>query len=127
MDKFGDDHCMCGDSLCTEYDYGEPHSHDHDDEEERIPGTEECGVCKHACADNETDVLMNLFDTATPTGGESGTCKGACQDKYGSHYCMCNDELCSKYEEDRIAGTHECGGMYKHIYSNLFVLYLYVL
>ena len=70
---------------------------------------------------------MNLFDTATPTGGESGTCKGACQDKYGSHYCMCNDELCSKYEEDRIAGTHECGGMYKHIYSNLFVLYLYVL
>lgn len=109
MDKFGDDHCMCGDSLCTEYDSGEPHSHDHDDEEERIPGTEECGVCKHACADNETDVLMNLFDTATPTGGESGTCKGACQDKYGSHYCMCNDELCSKYEEDRIAGTHECG------------------
>lgn len=87
----------------------ESDSHDHDDDEDRIPGTEECGTCKHGCADNDQDVIDSIFGVGA-TFDDSDECKGACSDLYGSHFCMCGGDLCSKYDDDRIPGTHECGG-----------------
>jgi uncharacterized surface protein with fasciclin (FAS1) repeats len=111
-EKYGDDMCMCGNNLCSDVDTDQPHSHDNsEDDEERIPGTEVCGTCKSACHYEDQAQLDIIFvgEGESSTFDDMGQCKGACSVKYGSHYCMCGGDLCSKYDEDRIPGTEECG------------------
>jgi len=100
MDTFGYTNCMCGNDRCTEssgshsHDWDEEESsHDSDPDHVSLPGTEECGVCKHACHDNETE------------DAPSGPCKGNCMDTFGYTNCMCGNDRCTES-----SGSHSHDG-----------------
>merc|ERR1711865_344482 len=80
-------------------------SDDHSsDDHDRVPGTEESGICKHACADNDEDILNSIF--GDNDFSSSGACKGACQDLYGASSCMCGPNLCSESDDEDDSQDH---------------------
>jgi len=78
--------------------------HSAGDDHDRVPGTEECGICKHACADNDEDILNSIF--GDNDFSSSGACKGACQDLYGASSCMCGPNLCSESDDEDDSQDH---------------------
>jgi hypothetical protein len=76
-------------------------SHDHDS------GSSECGTCKGACADDNTEVIESFLG-AGATFETVGKCKGACADMYDD----CSGKGGDSHDHDSGDGLGELQGPY---------------